>query len=257
MGTKIIVNDNDIFGFWKVLEANIENPNTTAKAYIGRKVFSRCICTHCNQTERYIRNSELAHLQGMCRSCTIKARNIENRQVQVGNKYGKLTVIGDAGYKNRNDGKQRHFSICRCDCGNIVEVMDNSLQCGNTTSCGCVCSKGENKIKTILEQNNIIYDYDSIFPQLLQETNRRLRFDFIIYNKDGSLNRFIEFDGNQHKTGMWGGSWSNLETLEVIQERDEIKNTFCKQHNYILVRIPYNQIDKITLDTIIGEKFII
>lgn len=75
--------------------------------------------------------------------------------------------------------------------------MDNKLKTGNTNSCGkCAFSKGEYIIKQILDKNNILYDYDSIFPELLKETKRRLRFDFIIYNSDGSLSHFIEFDGN-------------------------------------------------------------
>ena len=83
--------------------------------------------------------------------------------------------------------------------------MDNRLRSGNNTSCGkCKYSKGEYVIQNLLNLNNIIYDHDVLFPELLKQTQRRLRFDFIIYNEDGSINRFIEFDGNQHKTGMWG-----------------------------------------------------
>lgn len=92
----------------------------------------------------------------------------------------------------------RHYSICQCACGNpnTVRVTDNKLKTGNTSSCGhCNFSKGEYVIKVLLEKNNIIYDYDTIFPELLKETGRRLRFDFIIYNSNGSINRFVEFDG--------------------------------------------------------------
>ena len=255
MGKKIIVNKGDKFGFWEVIEPNIINPDTTNKAYINKSVFSKCVCTKCNKTIRYIINNQLKHVT-QCKSCTLFERNTKDRMVQLNQKYGMLKVIGDAGYKERADGKRRHYSLCKCDCGNIVEVMDNALQTSNTISCGCLGSRGEKIIENILKANNISYNKDSIFPELIQETGRRLRFDFIIYNDDGTINRFIEFDGNQHKTGMWGGSWSNSETLDIIQERDIIKNEFCLKHNYILVRLPYYTINNMTLDKIMGNRYI-
>ena len=150
MGKKIITQKDELYGFWKVIESNIINPKTTAKQYIGKPVFSKCICTKCNKTIRYIRNNELKK-QTQCKSCTLIERNTKNRSVQLHNHYGMLEVVGDAGFKIRNNGSRRHFSLCQCKCGNIVEIMDNSLQNGNTTSCGCVSSRGENIIKQILE----------------------------------------------------------------------------------------------------------
>ena len=73
-------------------------------------------------------------------------------------------------------------------------------------------------IQQVLKNNNIVFKHDIVLEELVSQTGRRLRFDFIIYNEDDSINRFVEFDGNQHKTGMWGGNWSNTETYEVIHE---------------------------------------
>lgn len=252
------VQENQYFNNWKVLEPNIINPDTKNKNYIGKPIFSKCICTKCNITIKLISNYDLTgpRCSKCCQRCNLIERNTKNAEVQIGKTFNNLKVIGDAGFKIRNDGKRRHFSLCECLlCGNTVEVMDNSLQTGNTTSCGCVNSKGEMRIKEILNQNNIIYNYDSIFPQLALETKRNLRFDFIIYKEDGEIDRFVEFDGNQHKTGMWGGSWHNLEPLEKIQERDEIKNNFCLKHNYTLIRIPYSILNNMTLEDIMTDKY--
>lgn len=54
---------------------------------------------------------------------------------------------------------------------------------------------------------------------------------------------------------MWGGNWSNLETFDVIQERDNIKNNFCLKNNYTLIRLPYSLLNKITLEDIFGDKY--
>jgi hypothetical protein len=90
---------------------------------------------------------------------------------------------------------------------------------------------------------------------LTEYSGRRLRFDFIIYNTDGTINRFIEFDGNQHKTGMWGGTWSNIEDYDTIHERDLIKDNFCLSNNYCLIRIPYSRLGKITIQDLMENKY--
>lgn len=254
MKQTILPNIGDLYGSWKILETGLINPNTNNKYFIGKPVFSKCICTQCNNTIALKSNGDLNKAKrnnSACLQCTQK-RNIEKRRtIKNGDKFGKLTVIGDGGVEN-----EKHYSICQCDCGRITKVRDNNLKTGQVQSCGCIGSLGENQISQILQKNNIIFDHDKIFPELLAETKRKLRFDFIIYNEDGSLNRFIEFDGNQHKDGLFGGSWSHCESLETIKERDNIKNNFCLKHNYILVRIPYSHLNKITLEDLIGDNFI-
>lgn len=243
-----------IFGNWEVLETGLINPDISNKYYINKPVFSKCKCLQCNITIELKNNSDLnraAKLNSACKNCAHKNRIANKRTIRNGDQFGKLTVIGDGGVKN-----EKHYSICQCECGKITIVRDNNLKTGQVRSCGCLNSIGENEISKLLQDNNIIFDHDKIFPELLQKTGRKLRFDFIIYNKDGSLNRFVEFDGNQHISGMWGGNWSNLETLEIIKERDNIKNNFCLDNNYILIRIPYSRKDKITLEDIFGDKFI-
>lgn len=50
----------------------------------------------------------------------------------MGNKYGKLTVIGEAPHIGK-----RTAWFCKCDCGKIVHVATNHLRNYSTTSCGC------------------------------------------------------------------------------------------------------------------------
>lgn len=54
------------------------------------------------------------------------------RKDETGNRYGRLTVIR-AG-RSASDGLRW---VCKCDCGNYVEVRGLSLRSGNTKSCGC------------------------------------------------------------------------------------------------------------------------
>lgn len=50
----------------------------------------------------------------------------------VGGKFGRLTVLSDAGVKGG-----RTYSNCLCDCGNLVVVSNKHLKSGHTKSCGC------------------------------------------------------------------------------------------------------------------------
>lgn len=118
-------------------------------------------------------------------------------------------------------------------------------------------SRGEYEIAQLLQQNNINYQNDIAFVELYKETGRKLRFDFILYDDENNLLRFVEFDGRQHTRGPDTALWAESDSLEVIQERDLIKNQFCLSHNYSLVRIPYTKLGKITIQDILGEEYLV
>lgn len=50
----------------------------------------------------------------------------------VGQKFNRLLVLSDS-------GKRRSSIIwtCKCDCGNITDILGSSLKNGHTKSCGC------------------------------------------------------------------------------------------------------------------------
>ena len=53
---------------------------------------------------------------------------------ELGNRYGKLTVISRSDYKNPT--QRGVYWNCLCDCGRMTLVKGTSLRSGNTTSCG-------------------------------------------------------------------------------------------------------------------------
>lgn len=249
-------NQGEKYGYWEILEANVINPNTLETDYIGKDVFSKCLCTYCNSTIQYIKNNQLKEKQktnSACKHCAPRIRAEKQRSIKLNDTFGKLTVIGDGGYQNN-----RHYSICKCECGNIIKVKDNALQSGNNKSCGCMISKGEETIKNILIENNYIFDHDAILPDFLKETKLRYRFDFIIYNEDGSIKCLIEYDGRQHfygpDTNYWGHS---IDTLKTIQQRDSIKNNFCLSHNYPLYRIPFTQLNNLNINNLFSDEYLV
>ncbi len=107
------------------------------------------------------------------------------------------------------------------------------------------CSSGEKKIIEYLRKENIIFNKEKTFDDLIYIGN--LRFDFYIPKQKIA----IEFDGIQHyKTvGYFGGNDGFIET----QKRDKLKDVYCKEKNIKLIRIPYFEIDNI--NTILDEVF--
>lgn len=78
-----------------------------------------------------------------------------NLSVKVGDRYGKLTVLE---VKSQKKPYKSALYLCQCDCGSEPKWIDShGLRRGNTTSCGCIVSKGENKINQLLRENSIRY----------------------------------------------------------------------------------------------------
>jgi hypothetical protein len=163
-------------------------------------------------------------------------------------RFGKLVAL----YPTTMKDNSHMYWKCQCDCGNITEVPSNRLKNGNTQSCGCIkTSIGEMQIEQILKENHIIYKTQISFNDL--KNKKPLRYDFGIYDEDNSLVRLIEFDGIQHFEPQSYFTHS----LEETKENDLIKNQYALEHNIPLVRIPYTQKGKMTLDTILGSEYLI
>ena len=157
---------------------------------------------------------------------------------EIGNKYGKLTVIERAAKKNNN--KQAQW-ICQCDCGNICIASGCELRNGHVSSCGCLNSKGEMLITTLLFKMGLNFKKQYAFIDCLTENNYPCKFDFAIF-ENNSLLCLIEYDGIQHFED------TNFGGIEKNQLRDKIKNDYCEEHNIPLIRIPYTDYDKIDIN---------
>lgn len=260
MGKKI-----DMTG-WKMCEHGIPDSRITVLKEIepyytkggNREVQYLCLCECGNQFKakgHAIRNGNTKSC-GCLKKELLAQRNIEQGyQIKVGDTFGKLTVIKDLGMRKQNSrNKNWRWSLCQCDCDSKpVEVPNALLLNGHKISCGCIHSFGEDVIKSILQENNIQFIQEYKFFDLISDKNKFYRFDFAVFKND-KLEYLIEFDGKQHYTGP-EGNWKNTRSLKEIQQADKIKNDYCKQHNYILKRIPYFCISEITMENILSNKF--
>lgn len=157
--------------------------------------------------------------------------------------FGKLTVVElDEGTSKE---RGRLYWKCICECGNIKVALGESLKRGFVNSCGCLISKGEEKLRKILEENyyNFISQYSfkdlkgKVFP---------LRFDFAILDENDKLICLIEYQGNQHyqKQNYFGGE----ESFQKQEEYDQKKQKYCEDNDIKLVKIPYWDYNKINAE---------
>ena len=118
----------------------------------------------------------------------------------------------------------------------------------NGKSCKlCVESKGEKKIRVLLNNLNIKFESQKKFSNCINpKTNRKLSFDFYLPD----YNTCIEYDGRQHFE--YYHRFKN--NLDEYLFRDNVKNNYTKQNNITLLRIPYTKFNDI--DSIIRNNLI-
>ena len=159
----------------------------------------------------------------------------------TGMKFGNLTAI------HPTDKRQNKSVVweCKCECGNSHYASVANLKGGSVIHCSnCkINSKGEAKIEALLKSNNIPYTKEKTFENCKNpKTDRLLRFDFYVNNF-----YLIEFDGIQHTISNEKG-WNTNVNLKQVQERDNIKNEWCKKNQIPLIRIPYTELDYLTIE---------
>lgn len=110
-------------------------------------------------------------------------------------------------------------------------------------------SKGEDKIAKLLTDARIKFKREVSFPDLNSFKGKPLRFDFGIYQKN-KLVCLIEADGEQHFRRVPRFHKTIIE-FHQAQERDRRKNAYCLAKGIPLIRVPYWDYDKLTLDRLL------
>jgi hypothetical protein len=139
-------------------------------------------------------------------------------------------------YEKTNYIKNQIKVIITCPVHGDFEQNPLSHIQGNGCS-SCSESKGEKNVAKFLDKNNISYyrqhkffDCKNIF---------QLPFDFYL----PKYRTAIEFDGKQHyePTSFFGG----VESFNKLKVNDKIKSEYCEDNYIDLIRIRYDQIDRV------------
>lgn len=221
------------------------------KTNCGSYWICQCDCGNIKSVRSSsLRNGDIQSC-GCYRAEQVMKSKIQNGTVDnlVGQRFGLLTVLEKDVVKTKETG--RVYWICQCDCGNIKSISGHNLKLkdeNRTISCGCKHKPlGELEILDLLNNNQIDYIEQYRFIDMSTKS-----YDFAII-KNNSVVRLIEFDGEQHYKEV--PKWRT--TLEIVQKRDQEKNEYAKSHNIPLVRIPYWERGHITLDMLMGDKYLI
>lgn len=198
-----------------------------------------CKCSCGNITEVVFSNLRIRNTTS-CGNRKIHPR--VKKENLIGQRFNKLLVLKDTGKKSNS----HTIWQCQCDCGNIIEVRGDYLKSGHTFSCGCIMSKGEEKIIKILTKNNIHFITQKTFDDLIYPSGYPARFDFYVANK-----YLIEYDGIQH--------FEEGNFLNNNKKYDIIKNNYCKNKKIPLIRIPYYIYNDLKLEDLLLEttKFLL
>lgn len=199
-----------------------ENEWDTKPSYLKREYGCK-ICGHVKRVEKTKLTSE---------DFIKKVNSIYGDDIIVLNKY------------NGNN----HEINFRCNkCGQI-STKKRAAGLLNRGCPFCVFSKGEKKIQTILEENNILFKKEYRFNDLKDVND--LRFDFAVLDEVGNVSHLIEFDGKQHfePVKCFGGEKRYFDQLK----KDKLKNDYCDKNNIKLIRVKYSDIDKICIDLLMN-----
>ena len=234
----------NMYGTWKVIEVECINPKSQAKRK-RKGAFCQCQCG-CDTIQfmeyRQLYDGRTKGCSKIAHQATAEAR-MKNATIPNGTKFGYLEVIQDLGMNNYKHPKRTY--LCKCKCGNEIKVVATHLISRHVLSCGCIHSSlGEQIIEEILKDNDIQYIKEYSFKDLISEKGGLYRFDFAIFEND-KLIKLIEFDGIQHY--QEGQGYFSKVSLAERQLNDRIKDNYCKEHNYNLLRIPYWDMNKIDL----------
>lgn len=108
----------------------------------------------------------------------------------------------------------------------------------------CNKSKGEKRISDYLDEKHIKYEYNKgYFDDLIGYSGRLLRPDFIL--PDCKI--WIEYDGEFHYNKIYEN-----DSYDIMKIHDKIKDTYAKEHDWKLIRIPYWEFDNI--ETILNKE---
>lgn len=228
--------------------------NETEKRSQDGSIIWECLCDCgeiCYRNTKTLKNPNSEHCCDLCYQDMWDSK-AHTKSDLIGQRFGYCTVIEET------NKRQKGFIVwkCQCDCGNIFEANTNKLNQGIKFSCGCTkrVSKGEEKIKELLQNNHIKFEQQYKFADCkFIDTNRCAYFDFFVNNK-----YIIEYDGIQHFEYRENGIYDKNKYLKTV-EHDMFKNFYCKLHNIPIIRIPYTHFKDICIEDLLLEssKYII
>ena len=136
----------------------------------------------------------------------------------TGNKYGRLTVLGDNGKRTKNGKVLWH---CLCECGDTTYVRADHLKNGSVVSCGCL--NNEKKHERFKDLTDSETDNFKVIDRAYSK-NQRVYWNCICKH----CGNHIELQSNQIERYSGCGCKQNRSTKErmaEIRDLESLKST--------------------------------
>lgn len=201
----------EVFGKLTVVEASEKRSSNGSILY-------RCSCECGGETYTTARYLKSGHTKSC--GCTRKekfAKHAESLKHDLKNKkIGRLTVIKEV-------GKDKHRNIiweCKCNCGNVIPVLAQSLVSGNTTSCGCITKE---KIEEESKKNSVDGTNVAIIKNILKNDRSNItlsRTKGIGWdNKRSKWRAYIMFKRKSYHLGYFVDLSDAIEVRKEAEQR--------------------------------------
>ena len=176
---------------------------------------------------KYNKENIIYNINIFCKNNDIKTKAIEFSKINAKNTSAKTYIK------------------CQCECGNYFDTALYEFVCYGKTKCN-ECNKNKSKwctkVEEFLNENNLKFSKEVILKEC--RDRHPLPFDYKLDINNG----FIEVDGEQHfyESG-YGIGMTKEEMTENFTKRkyhDLLKDKFCKENGYKLLRISYKDVLK-------------
>lgn len=209
----------------------------------------RCRCK-CGRTKTVTGDALRQGQIVSCGECDIKRKRCaevgkSNLIDLTGQRFGRLVVLERAPAPEHTKRNSPYWK-CQCDCGNIHLAESSNLRRGYVCSCGCLKSKGEEKISSLLQKYKVNFHPQYTEKRFRFSTNYLPHYDFAIFDDNDKLLCLIEYNGEQHYNyRSEGKGWNNKELFLKTQRRDKEKKEICEKFQIKLYIISYKDFDKL------------
>lgn len=226
------------------LSLNYPNYELIDDEYLGCKTKMRFIChNHLDKGIQYNTIDNIMNNHHICKYCSYDKmrddRVLSEEELLSLCKEKNVVYVGRYTYQHESQIQY----ICEKHRDKGVQEMSLTHFRNSQIPCSyCNISDGELRIRNYLDNHNIEYETEKIFPNC--RYIKPLRFDFYL----PKYNLIIEYDGKQHfePVVFWNGQNADKQ-LELNQIRDNIKTQYCKDNKIDLLRITYKEYDSIEI----------
>jgi len=185
-----------------------------------------------------------------CRHCSYKELGLSRRK-NTDDVKKEISKVSNGKYELVSEYITSNIKlrIKHLECGNVFEMKYRFFVNLDQRCPICRISKGEEKIKTWLQVNDLKFEQNFRFVDCRNQ--RPLPFDFAIFIDNKIY--LIEYDGIQHfEESFKFVSKTDKDSLLNIQSRDKIKDDYCTKNNINLLRVHYKDYEAVES---ILEKF--